>query len=726
MSAALCHHCQLPLSGPGQTREIYGKSHCFCCYGCCLAFQVSHGEREEPEAVGLLIRLGVGAFLTMNIMLFSLLIYSGTFGSEEQGLVQAIHFVLWGLATPLLFILGQPFFAGAWRAARGGGVTADSLVSLGTLSAYGYSVQQTISGGVAVYFDTVAMVLVLFTLGRYLEAIGRVKAMRSLTPMLAAERARVVVVEDGHDIEQSVQAITSGTIVRVRPGERLPVDGVVIEGCSECDEAVLTGQSEPQAKQPGISVFAGSVNGMGELLIRTTQAGAATRWGQIGQLVRDALDRKGLAGLFVDRVAAVFVPAVLILAAGTVLFWGGRGPLDQALMAGLAVLVVACPCALGLAAPLATAIGLGQAAQRGVLIRSGGVFERLARIQGVAFDKTGTLTTGEMRLQGVVKHAVAEDELLAVAAALARCSDHPVGRGIATAARARGLALPDAHDLALRPGEGVVGEIGGVSAAMGSATLMKSLCWLDPAGVTAGSSAAPKGCSSVYVGWGGTIHGQLLLSDDPATEARSVVAALGKMGLDTCLLSGDTSAAVAWIAGVVGIERWRESLSPTDKVDALRHWARRQGPVAMVGDGMNDGPVLAAAAVGIAVGTATDLARESADIVLPKHALARLPWTIELARRVRKTIATNIAWALGYNLAALALAAAGLLQPIAAAGLMAGSSLLVTVNSLRLCRASISRPSPASNEIEAPSPVAVAGERMKREKTAPRVVRIGS
>lgn len=443
-------------------------------------------------------------------------------------------------------------------------------------------------------------------------------------------------------------------------------------------------------------------------------------------MVREALGRKGLAGLFVDRVAAVFVPAVLILAAGTVLFWAGRGPVDQALMAGLAVLVVACPCALGLAAPLATAIGLGQAAQRGVLIRGGGVFERLARIQGVAFDKTGTLTTGEMRLQGVVEHGVAEEELLRVAAALARCSDHPAARGIAAAARARRLVLPDARDLKLRPGEGVVGEIGGVSAAMGSAALMKSLCWFDPTDITAGSPAGAKGCSSVYVGWGGTIHGQLFLSDDPATEARSVVAALGKLGLETRLLSGDTSAAVAWIASVVGIECWQGSLSPTGKVDALRSWARRQGPVAMVGDGMNDGPVLAAATVGIAVGAATDLARESADIVLPERALARLPWTIELARRVRTTIATNIAWALGYNLAALALAAAGLLQPIAAAGLMAGSSLLVTINSLRLRRERLGRPATASNEIEDPSPVATDGERIERERAAPRAVRIGS
>lgn len=725
MSAELCRHCQLPLRGRGQTREVYGESHRFCCYGCCLVFQVRHGEPEEPEAVWLLIRLGVGAFLAMNIMLFSLLIYSGTFGSAEQWLERAIHFILWGLATPLLVILGGPFILGAWQAARGGRATADTLVSLGALSAYGYSALQTMIGGGAVYFDTVAMVLVLFTLGRYLEAIGRVRAMRSLTPMLAAERARVTVVRGGQDIEQSVQAVTPGTVVRVRPGERVPVDGVVIEGRSRCDEAVLTGQSEPQAKGPENPVYAGSINGTGELLVRTIRAGAATRWGRIGRMVRDALGRKGSAGAFVDQVAAVFVPAVVILAVGTVWYWSGRGPFDQALLAGLAVLVVACPCALGLAAPLATAIGLGQAARRGVMIRGGGVFERLARARGVAFDKTGTLTTGEMRLAGIATHGVPEGNLLCVAAALARCSDHPAARGIAEAASAQGSALSTARDLEVRPGEGVVGVIDGVPAAMGSAALMKVLGWSGPPDIMNRTSAALENCSSVYVGRGGEIQGRLYLSDEPVTAARSVVTALGKLGLETHLLSGDAPAAVAWLASAVGIERWRGGLSPTDKVDALRRWSRRQGSIAMVGDGMNDGPVLAAAAVGIAVGEATDLARESADVTLPRGALTRLPWTIQLARRVRATIGTNIAWALGYNVVALSLAAASLLQPIAAAGLMAGSSLLVVLNSLRLGREHPSRVAIVSSKTEAPLPT-TDGERVNPEEARPCAVNTGS
>jgi Cu2+-exporting ATPase len=530
------------------------------------------------------------------------------------------------------------------------------------------------------------MVLVLFTFGRYLEAIGRVRAARSLAPMLAAERSWATVVADGHDSKQPVLAIVPGTVVRVRPGERVPVDGVVIEGRSQCDEAVLTGQSEACAKLPGATVCAGSVNGTGQLLIRTTLAGAATRWGQISRLVRKALGQKGFAGEVVDRAAAIFVPAVVTLAAATVLYWSGQGPLDQALMAGLAVLVVACPCALGLAAPLATAVGLGLAARRGVLIRGGGVLERLARVKAAAFDKTGTLTTGQMHLVDVVTAGAREAELLRRAAGLAQGSEHPIARGILAAGRAQGLTPAASSNLQAHPGEGVVGDVAGVRTAMGSSAFMAAQGWSWSSGLADQAKGHTGGLSLVYLGWGGRVQGLLGFADAPLAEAPAIVAALGGLGLATCLLSGDTQRAAARTAEAVGIENWRAELSPAGKVDALRAWSRRHGLVAMVGDGLNDGPVLAAAAVGIAVGGATDMARETADITLPEGALGRLPWLVQLARRVRRTIITNIAWALGYNVAALSLAAAGLLQPVIAAVLMAGSSLLVVINSLNAGR----------------------------------------
>ena len=681
MNAAIpCAHCLLPVGRLGQHAEVNGETHEFCCYGCSLAYQVHHGQRAEPEAAWLLIRLGVGGFLAMNIMLFSLLLYSGTFGPADGNLVQAINVLLWLLATPLLIILGGPFLRGAWDAAVQGRLGADMLVSVGVTSAYSYSAFQVLHGTGIIYFDTVTMVLILFTLGRYLEAQARVRTARSLAPMLAAERAFATTVVDGNDVQQLVRDILMDAIVRVRPGERVPVDGLVIEGRSQCNEAVLTGQPEPRTKLRGDTVCAGSVNGAGQLLIRATSAGNDTRWVQISRLVREALSQKSLMGELVDRAAALFIPLVLLLAAATIWYWNGRLPFDQALLTGLAVLVVACPCALGLAAPLAAALGIGLAAQQGVLVRGGAVLERLAKIKGVAFDKTGTLTSNEAGVASVVIHDVSEAELLSRALGIAQGSEHPIARGLTLAARKRGLTPPACGEVEARPGEGVLGTVAGVRTAMGSAAFMGALGWPIPPALAARAEA---GCTLVYVGWEGEVHGLVCIAYNAAPEAHSVVTALKQLGLSACLLSGDTPDAVERIAKVVGIDTWRAALLPTDKVDALRIWARQHGPVAMVGDGLNDGPVLAAASIGIAVGGATDLARETADITLPNGRLTSLPWLIRIARRVRATMLRNLAWALGYNMVALALAMMGMLRPVIAAALMAGSSLVVVINSLR-------------------------------------------
>jgi Cu2+-exporting ATPase len=683
-----CGHCLLPVGRIGLQREVNGETHQFCCYGCCLAHQVHHGEADEPEAAALLIRLGVGAFLAMSIMLFSLLLYSGTFGDADGWLVHRIHWLLWALATPLIVILGGPFIAGAWQAARRLRVSADTLVSIGALAAYGYSGYQVAQGSGIVYFDTATMVLILFTLGRYLEAQGRVRAMRSLAPMLAAERANVRVVADGIDAIKPVHTVQPGAILRIFPGERIAVDGVVIDGRSDCDEAFISGQSETQLKAPGALVHAGSINGHGQIWVRATVAGTDTRWIQISRLVRDALARKSLLGSTIDSAAAIFIPFVLLLAAATVWFWSTRGPFDVALLIGLAVLVVACPCSLGLAAPLATALGIGQAARRGILIRSGGVLERLARIRGVAFDKTGTLTQGKPQPVYVAVDATTEKDLLHCATALASGSEHSIARAITEHGRANKMSVRPAMKIRAHPGAGVTGQIDGVLCAMGSGALMKALGWTIPEKL---SMADAPGYTLVYIGWAGSVHGMLALNDTTLPEAKGVIKALHEHGVETLLLSGDTSGPVASVASALGISSWQAELTPEGKVRALREWAdQRRGSIAMVGDGLNDGPVLASASVGIAVSAATDLAKESADITLPTGGLGSLPWLVQLASRVRKSILANLVWALGYNAVALMLAVTGLLQPVVAAGLMFGSSVLVVVRSLRAGRESAS------------------------------------
>jgi len=679
--SSTCSHCLLPTGRLGQQREVNGEALAFCCYGCYLAYQVRHGERDEPEAALLLIRIGVGAFLAMNIMLFSLLLYSGALGDVDGVTARLVHWLLLFLATPLVLLLGGPFVAGAWRAARQGRVGTDTLVSIGVLSAYGFSAMQVWAGSGAVYFDTVTMVLILFTVGRYLEAVGRVRAARSLAPMLAAERAEVRVVHDGTETLQPVREVQPGSIVRVLPGERIAVDGVVIEGRSECNEAILTGRADMLAKAPGAPVLAGSINGTGQLVVRATAAGGVTRWVQISRLVRDALVRKSFLGNTVDRVAAAFVPLVLLLAVGTLWYWASRAPFDQALLTGLAVLVVACPCSMGLAAPLATTLGIGLAAQRGILLRGGGALEKLARVRAVAFDKTGTLTEGRPQVVDIWAHEATEHEVLYRATALAKGSEHPLAKAIAAGGRDRVPNAPVATEVRAHPGAGLSGRVDGESAAMGSAKFLRGRGERIPAGWAAGN-----GTTLVYIGWGGRARGAIALADRVLPEAGKVMAALRGRDVQVVLLSGDRETAVARLATKLAVPEWRSGLAPEDKVRELRAWERRYGPVAMVGDGLNDGPVLAAATVGIAVGGATDLARESADVVLPESALEHLPWLLQLSADVNRSIRANLAWALGYNAIALALAVCGWLQPVIAAGLMAGSSLVVVSRSLNARR----------------------------------------
>lgn len=678
-AAASCSHCQLPVGRAGRRRDIHGQALVFCCHGCCLAYQVHHGSHEEPEAAAWLIRLGIGGFLAMNIMLFSLLLYAGAFSADDAWLRDPVHWLLWALATPLLAVLGGPFFKEAWMALRQGGLAASALVSLGALGAYGYSAWQVWRGSDQVYFDTASMVLLLFTLGRYLEAQGRARAARSLAPMLAAERADVCLVRDGVPSQCALALIQPGDRVCVLPGERIAVEGVVLEGRSDCDESVLTGQSTPRPKAPGAVVHAGSMNGAGRLLVRVTVAGTRSRWAQIGRTVRDALAAKSLAGEMLDRVASIFIPGVIALAAATAWYWGQRSGAEAALLAGLAVLVVACPCSLGLAAPLAHALAIGAAAQRGILVRSGAALERLAGLRGVAFDKTGTLTGAALEVAAVHALGVSQVELCRHAGLLAAGSEHPISRAVLGLLPGRFDAA--ARDVAACPGEGVQGLIDGRPAAMGSARFMSRLGWAVPPECQDMPAESNAGNTLCYVAWAGRVHGRIELLATPLPEAAGVVTLLQRRGLTVRLLSGDAESAVARVAGLLGITRWQAALLPDDKLRALREAIARDGPTAMVGDGLNDGPVLAAASVGIAVGGATDLAKESADVVLPQAGVAQLPWLLDEAARVRRSVRVNLAWAFGYNAIALALAASGLLQPVLAAALMAGSSLVVALRS---------------------------------------------
>ena len=685
----LCRHCLLPVGRRAMERTVNGESCAFCCYGCCIAYQVKSGNREEYEAAWLLVRIGVGGFLSMNIMLFSLLLYADGFIGADAEILPWIHVLLWLIATPAVVILGEPFVREAWFHAKRGRLTTSALIVLGVGAAYTYSIFATIEGSPQVYFDTASMVLMLFTVGYYLDAAGRARAARDLQPLLAAEREWASVVNGDGEHRRPVREVGAGMLVRVRPGERVPVDGVIIEGESHTDEAVMTGESRQIAKGVGSQVIAGSINLEGPLLIRSSGAANATRWAQFCRSVRDALIRRSPSQRLADSVVGVFVPIILLLGVAAAAYWAQHLAFDRALLIGLAVLVVACPCAVGLAAPMATTLGIGRLARHGCLVRDPAALEALARMRLIAFDKSGTLTSGRARVVAIDSDGTSADEVLARAAGLERYSEHNLARAIVATAVTRGLEPIATRDVRTVAGRGIRGSSDGQTVAAGSAALMQELGWpLAPNLAERGRAHEASGFSVMYAGWGQRVHAVLSLDDTPLPEARVTIEALRDRGVHVMLLTGDLPAAARRIAAAVGIEAEdvRAGVAPEGKPALLDQRRKDYGVVAMVGDGLNDGPVLAQADVGIAVGSATDLARETAAVVLPNGALWMLPWVFDVAVAVRRTILTNLLWAFGYNLLALTLAVLGLLQPVWAALIMAGSSLLVVLNSLRLER----------------------------------------
>jgi Cu2+-exporting ATPase len=702
---ALCRHCLLPAGRRPMQRTIDGETCTFCCYGCCIAHQVKNGNREEHEAAWLLIRIGVGSFLSMNIMLFSLLLYSGALQGADAAVLPWIHGLLWLFATPAVIILGEPFVRETWAQARQGRLTGSALIVLGVAAAYAYSVFATIEGSTQVYFDTASMVLMLFTVGYYLDAAARARAARDLHPLLAAEREWATVVDGGREQRRPVREVGAGMLVRVRPGERIPVDGAIVEGCSHTDEAVITGESRHVAKGVGTSVFAGSINLDGPLLIRSGSAATGTRWAQICRSVRDALVRRSPSQRLADAIVGAFVPIVLVLGIAATGYWAHHLPFERALLIGLAVLVVACPCAVGLAAPMATSLGIGRLARHGCLVRDPAALEALARTRLIAFDKTGTLTSGAPRLVGIDSDGTGSDDALARAAGLERHSEHALARALVAAAAARGVQPIAVRDVRSLPGRGIRGTWGGDAVAAGSGALMRELGWpLAPDLAAQSRLREAGGHSVVHVGWNGRVRAVLSLDDTPLPEARAAVEALRRRGLHVVLLTGDLLPAAHRISGAIGIpaDAVEAGLAPEAKRTRLDRLRADHGLVAMVGDGLNDGPVLAAADVGVAVGSATDLARETASIVLPPGGLWMLPWAVDVARAVRLTILTNLMWAFGYNFIAVGLAMTGLLQPVFAAAVMAGSSLVVVLNSLRLER--LPDPAPAFGQSAADAP----------------------
>jgi Cu2+-exporting ATPase len=647
-------------------------------------------KARKAETRDLMIRFGTAAFLSSQLMMFTIALYAGYFQGMQTGVKHILEIISLLLTTPVLFFSGMPFIKNTLTGLRRLHFTMDSLITLGAGSAFVYSIYQMWEGG-TVYFDTSAMIVTLILLGRYIEAVVKGQATDSIERLreLSPKEARAVVRRDGNgDILRQMVPLVSvkkGDLVEVIPGERIPLDGIVLTGESEADESLLTGESKPLPKKPGTEVVGGSINLFGTFIFEVTKTGKDTVLAGIIRAVEDAQARKPDIQILADRIVGYFVPSILLIALATVAGYLLKGsPAHRSLMAGISVLVIACPCSLGLATPLAVLKFTSMASAKGILVRRGDVIENACRITHVLFDKTGTVTTGKPSLKEVVIIDPDEDrgELIALAASVENLSEHSIGHALTSAADRKLLPVSDFRAI---PGKGVEGRVDGKWITLGNRAFMKERN-AEP-GVFDEAVRRNEKDGVVYMSWDGKVRAIFIVSDVIRNEAPEVVEELRKMSKDVLVVSGDNKFTTAAIASSIGIEQSVSESSPEKKREVVAAIQKKGGSVMMVGDGINDAPALTEALVGVAMGRGTDIAMESADAVLVRDDLHLVPWFISFSRKAYGIIRENIFWAFFYNVVAVPLAISGALHPIIAAGAMAASSLMVVLNSLRIRKA---------------------------------------
>ena len=637
-------------------------------YHASVAVDLLNFDDDEPQDL-LRSRLICSALLAIPVVAVSMVMGWQFAGWQWAALALTTPIVAWG---------GYPFHRLALLGARHRTSTMDTLVSLGTLAAYLWSTAAVFRGAGPVYFEVAAAVTVFQLAGRYAEARAKRASGAALRSLLSLGAKDAAVLRDGGEVRVPVAQLQVGDVVVVRPGERVATDGEIVDGTTALDTSAMTGEPVPVDVAAADTVVGGSLNTYGRVLVRATRVGADTQLARMAKLVSDAQNNKAPVQRMADRVAAVFVPAVLAIAAATMACWLMAGqPVASAFTAAVAVLIIACPCALGLATPTAILVGTGRGAQLGILIKDPRVLETVHGVDTVVFDKTGTLTTGAMAVADVQPRPGEDaDAVLARAAAVESASEHPVAAAIVAAARARGLAPRSGPERFVNdPGTGVVGVVDGVEVAVSRAGSLAGVDLLAPTRQTA-----------VQVAWGGQLRGVITLADQIKPGSAAAIADLKTMGITPMLLTGDSAAVAQQVADAVGIAPADviADVLPTEKADAVKRLQAQGRTVAMVGDGVNDSVALAIADIGMAMGSGADAAIDAGDLTLMRTDVHTVPTALRLSARTLRTIRMNLFWAFAYNAAAIPLAAMGLLNPMIAGAAMACSSLLVVTNSLRL------------------------------------------
>lgn len=683
------------------SRERGGRSYYFCSDTCLRTFESPESELKAMKTRVTIALTGVLALALLRAGAFIALAAGATLLTWVP--IPALPWFTWGiwlflLVTPVQFIGGWSFYKGAWNAIRTRNINMDFLIALGTSVAYFYSVAVLFFPDVLpvkvaerdVYFEVSAVIIAFVLLGKYMEEIIKKKSSAAVRRLLDLKPAIAHVIRDGQEVDLPAENVMAGEFLVVKPGEKIPTDGDVSEGQSTVDESMLTGESMPVDKHPGSPVIGGTLNGSGVLTFKASRIGADTALAQIIKMVEEAQTSTAQIQRLADQVTGYFVPAVVAVALLALVGWSLAGSFPQGLLAFIAVLIISCPCALGVATPAALMVGVGKGADNGILIRGGEVLERAEKLSTVVFDKTGTITRGEPNVTDVIPLSTAlEAEVLMLAAAVESGSEHPLGEAIVRAARHRGISLPKATGINGIAGHGIEGSIDSRKIWLGNRRLFARQGISTEAAEEILISLEADGKTAMLVGVDDCLLGVIAVADTVKPEAVEAVAALLASGIKVVLLSGDNRRTAEAVARQVGIERVIAEVLPDDKAAVIRQLQSEGQVVAMVGDGVNDAPALATADIGIAIGSGSDVAKETGGIILLKNDVRDVVTAIKLSRATMVKIKQNLFWAFIYNSIGIPIAAFGLLNPIIASAAMALSSLSVIANSALLKRARI-------------------------------------